>query len=211
MKISITIMAHPKRKLQAETLLNTLKQYQFVATSITWDQINNEWHTGERSLRAGIGVGADWHIVIQDDAILPDDFYNLVENAIKYVPSRSLISFYTGKVRPLASRIEAAVNKAKYCRWLRGFMLFWGVAIAIPVDHIEPMLEYANQRQEPYDSRIGIFYQRNMLPVWYTMPSLVDHDDYIGSLLAHGQTPEPRVAHNFVNGPVVWNRDHVDI
>jgi len=211
MKISITIMAHPKRRQQASRLLAKLSNYPFIQCYITWDEQNDEWHTGERAIRSGVAAGADWHIVLQDDAILSDNFYTNVENALTYVPSKSLVSFYTGQARPLKERVAAAVAKAKYASWLRHYILFWGVCVAIPTDHIEAMLEFCENRREQYDTRLGIFYQENRLPVWYTMPSLVDHDDDLGSLLNHGQDAERRIAHNFVSGPVTWNRDQIDI
>lgn len=204
-------MAHPKRRQQANRLLAQLANYPFIQCYITWDEQNNEWHTGERALRSGIAAGADWHIVIQDDAILSEDFYTNVEKALTYVPTKTLVSFYTGKVRPYGDRVATAVAKTKYASWLRFHLLLWGVCIAVPTDHIVHMLEYCEDRQEQYDTRIGIFYQRNMLPIYYTMPSLVDHDDDLGSLLNHGQTEERRVAHNFVSGPVNWNRHVIDI
>ena len=211
MQTSLSIMAHPKRRSEALALEEKLQKYQFKELNITWDKKNNEWDTGERALRAGIKAGCDWHLVLQDDAIIPDDFYKHVSNAIKFVPTKSLISLYTGKARPLKKRITVAVSKSRYCSWLKSDLLFWGVGIIIPTSHIEPMLEYAETRTEQYDTRIGIFYQRNMLPVYYTMPSLVDHDDNLGSLLNHGQAPERRVAHKFIDGPISWNKDVVDI
>lgn len=210
MEISVAIMAHPRRKKQAQALLDQLSQYTFCDISIIWDKTNTEWDTGERALRYGIRKG-DWHIVVQDDAILSPDFYNNVVGAIKAVPMKTLISLYTGTARPFGARVKAAVDKAYYATWLRHYMLFWGVGILIPSDHIEPMLEFVSDRHELYDTRIGIFYQRNMLPVYYTMPSLVDHDDDLGSLLDHGSAPEPRVAHKLATGPVQWNRDVIDI
>src|SRR5690606_35221874 len=114
---------------------------------------------------------------------LTPDFYENVANAIGIVPTKSLVSLYTGTGRPLPKRIKKAVDKAYHASWLKHYLLFWGVGIAIPTDHIEPMLDFVSDREEQYDARIGIFYQRNMLPVYYTMPSLVDHDDVIESLL----------------------------
>lgn len=210
MDISVTIMAHPNRKAQAEALLDQLRQYPFCDISITWDELNNEWHTGERALRAGINKG-EWHIVVQDDAILSPCFYDNVIGAIKHVPIKTLISLYVGTARPFGDRVKKAVDKAYYATWLRHMLLLWGVGIIIPSDHIEPMLEFIAGRDELYDTRIGIFYQRNRLPVYYTMPSLVDHDDHIGSLLDHGQGPEPRIAHRLANGLISWNRDVIDI
>lgn len=211
MTISATVMAHPKRKVQAEKLYRTLKKYPFVNVSITYDEINDEWHTGERALLDGVGK-ADWHVIVQDDAILADKFYEHIVNAITYVPERTLISLYTGTLRPYGERVKAAVEKATYCAWLRSHLLYWGVGIVVPTWHIEHIVEMCKGREEQYDVRIGTFYQTNMLPVWYTNPSLVDHDDDLGSLLGHGQAPGRREAHRFAGSePISWNRDFIVI
>jgi len=73
------------------------------------------------------------------------------------------------------------------------------------------MIEFVVDRTEPYDTRIGIFYQRNRLPVYYTMPSLVDHDDDLDSLLDHGKAKGARVAHRLATGLVAWNKQVIDI
>lgn len=214
--ITATVMAHPKRKAQAERLAIELKKYSFMDVSITYDNNNDEWTTGERSLRRGIGRG-EWHLVIQDDALLTPNFYENIEGAIAFVPDRVMISLYVGTSRPFPARVKAAVDKAYHATWLKHYLLFWGVGILIPSDHIEPMLEFCADPQyadTPYDARLGIFYQRNMLPVYYTMPSLVDHDDDLGTLIAgHGRdiSPERRVAHRLATGPVRWNRHSIDI
>ncbi len=210
MKITVTVMAHPRRKKEAEGLLKQLQQYPFYDAYITWDEQNNEWHTGARALRSGVGKG-DWHVVIQDDAILTPEFYTNLEGAIKAAPLKTLISLYTGKARPFPKRIKHAVDKAYHATWLQYWLLLWGVAIALPADHIEPMLEFIADREEDYDIRIGIFYQRNRIPIYYTMPSLVDHDDDMGSLLGHGTAPGARVAHRLATGVVTWNDKVIDI
>lgn len=213
MNISVTVMAHSRRRKQAEELYAKLTTYPFTECTITWDERDNEWHTGERALRWGVSVGADWHIVLQDDAIIPDNFFTHIANAIQHVPARTLISLYTGTARPLGKRVSLAVDKVKSSNfsWIKHYMLLWGVGIIIPTAHIEPMLEFAAGRREPYDTRIGIFYQRNILPVFYCNPSLVDHDDDLGSLLGHGNAPHPRVAHNFISGEPKWNGNFADL
>lgn len=214
MNISLTIMAHEGRRKRAETMLEKLSKHPFSSCYITWDQVNEEWHTGERALRSGIDAGANWHCVLQDDAIVPDDFYTHLTNAINNVPTRSLISLYTGQSRPFPKRVATAVDRAKGCSFLQFYMLLWGVGIVLPTTHIEPLLEECETRQEPYDTRIGIWYLRNMLPVFYTNPSLVDHDDDLGSLLDHGKAPGRRVAHNYIGNledPPRWNNKAVSI
>jgi hypothetical protein len=211
MQISVTVMAVPARKLQAEYLAAILRYYPFSDVSVTYDQIaagthESEWNNGANALRAGLGKG-DWHVVIQDDAILTPNLYENIEGAIKNCPGgKALISLYTGKARPFPIRITEAVKKAYHATWLRHYLLIWGVGIVIPTSHIEPMIEFVDDRTEPYDTRIGIFYQRNRLPVYYTMPCLVDHDDELGTAIpGHGTKPGARVAHRLATGPVIWN------
>lgn len=205
MRISLSIMAHPKRKAAAEALYAELKQYKFSDVHIIWDELNDEWHTGKRALSGGMLLASDWHVVIQDDAILSPNFYDNIKNAITALGQKSLISLYTGTSRPLGQRVKAAVEKASDGEWLQHHQLFWGVGIAIPSDHIEPMLEFVEDIELQYDNKIGEFYCQNGLPVFYCIPSLVDHDDAVGSLLGHGQSPEPRVAHKLATGPVRWS------
>lgn len=207
MKISATVMAHPKRKEQARALLEQLQQYPFTECSITWDRDNVEWHTGKRALQAGLD-GADWHIVIQDDAILTPYFYQNLENAIKGLPQRSLFSLYTGTARPLADRVKKAVENSPDGSWLQFRQLLWGVGIAIPADHIQPMLEFVEDIELQYDNKVGEFYCRQGMPVYYCLPSLVDHDDDLGSLIpGHGVLPGRRVAHRLANRHIAWTSE----
>lgn len=215
MKISVTVMAHPARKKQAENLRAVLSNYPFSDVSVTYDQVaagthDSEWNNGVESLRAGLGKG-DWHCVIQDDAILSPNLYENIEGAINNVPSKTLISLYTGKPRPMGKRVEIAVSKVVDETWLSYWLLMWGVGILIPTSHIEPLIDFVSDRTEPYDTRIGIFYQRNRLLVYYTMPSLVDHDDDLDSLLEHGKAKGARVAHRLATGLVQWNKQVIEI
>lgn len=206
MKITVAIMAHPKRQAAAEALYKKVTQYPFADAQIIYDEKNEEWDTGERSMRYGIGKG-DWHLVIQDDAIITPDFYANIEGAIAAVPTKVAMSLYTGKVRPLADRVRMAVEQAPDGSFLQHYMMMWGVGILLPSWHIEPMLEFINEpkySETPYDQRIGVFYQRNRLPIYYTIPSLVDHDDDLGSLIGNDRTVERRVAHRRSGGLVSW-------
>lgn len=217
--ISVTIMAHPKRRKQAEKLLVQLAGQGFIMRYITWDQNNNEWDTGSRALAAGIGSGSDYHVVLQDDAILCPNFYDNVVAALAALPQRSLVSFYTGTGRPLPDRVTNAVKRAPNGSWLQFQTLLWGVGIAVPTAHIADLLEFVADRTEVYDTRIGYAYSRQALPVYYTNPSLVDHDDDIGSLLkqsalvpASEYEKTPRRAHNFIGDrQIAWTGQTTDI
>lgn len=217
MKLSVAIMAHPNRREAAEELERQLRAMPFDWVSIVYatkfddTPHENEWDTGAKSLSYGIGKGS-WHLVIQDDAILTSYFFENVVAAITSVPSKSLISLYTGQARPFPRKVQVAVDKAADGDWLRYWILLWGVGIVLPSDHIEPLLEFVEDREEPYDTRIGMFYQRNMLPVYYTMPSLVDHGDGGKSLLpGHGILPGQRVAHRPATERVEFSDTIIDM
>lgn len=216
MKISAAVMAHPKRRAAAEKLATQLRQYPFVSVNVIYDSEDaasheHEWDNGTRCLMDGVGR-ADWHMVVQDDAILSPGLYDNLCGAIATVPQKSLISLYTGTSRPLGKRVKVAVDKVVDETWLQYWLLMWGVGILLPSTHIEPLIDFVADRTEPYDTRIGIFYQRNRLPVYYTMPSLVNHDDDMGTLLpGHGTEPGARVAHRFATGPVRWNGQVINI
>jgi len=212
MNITVTVMAHPKRKAAAESLALQLKHYPFTDVSITWDEKNEEWDTGSRALRRGVHR-SEWHVVLQDDALLTPDFYENLVGAIQAVPSKVLISLYVGTTKPMPERVLEAVEKARYASWLKSNMLLWGVGIALPSDHIEPLLDFVSDPMfcdTVYDTRVGMFYQRNMLPVYYTMPSLVDHDDDLGSIIGT-DAKAPRRAHRVATGRVNWNYAEVPI
>lgn len=215
MNISVAVMATHSRQIQAEYLCSILKYYPFTNVSVIYDEVadgthESEWNNGKNALLDGLGRG-DWHVVIQDDAILTPFFYENIVGAIQNVPTKSLISLYTGKARPLGKRVSLAVSKARDETWLQYWLLMWGVGIVIPTGQIKPMLEFVEGREEPYDTRIGIAYQRNRLPIYYTMPSLVDHDDDLDSLLDHGKAPGSRVAHRLATGLVQWNNKVINI
>jgi len=79
--------------------------------------------------------------------------------------------------------------------------------VLLPTSQIEPMLEFVEDIELQYDNKIGEFYNLNNLPVYYCQPSLVDHNDDMGSLLAnHGKAvnDDARVAHRLATGLVDW-------
>lgn len=209
MRITCSIMAHPSRHEAAQALYNQLHAMPFMMVQIVYDRQNDEWDTGKRSLQAGAGWG-DWHLVIQDDAILTPDFYANLEGAIAAVPEKVLISLYTGTVKPMPERIKAAVDKAYFANWLRSNLLYWGVAFVLPSEHIKPLLEFVEDVDQLYDTRVGYFYNANMLPIYYTAPSLVDHDDDMASIVGTDATA-PRRAHTLATGRIRWNDQVIDI
>lgn len=211
MIISVAIMAHHSREERANELKESLLHQGFCHVDLCIDRSEvpsrkNEWVNGAKSLASH--CRSEWHIVIQDDAIISNNFRKNVVTAIKNIPSRSIISLYTGRVRPFSTLVQNAVDEAERtgANWLLSSTLHWGVGIVIPTNYIDTLLEFTRDRNEEYDRRIGEYFFAGNAPVYYTYPSLVDHDDSLGSILGNGYNRLPRVAHRYEPGFIEhWN------
>jgi hypothetical protein len=76
------------------------------------------------------------------------------------------------------------------------------------------MLDFVENIDLEYDLKVGEFYSRNALTVYYTVPSLVDHNDDMDTLIdGHGRdvSPEPRKAHRLATGIVQWTNQKAPI
>lgn len=213
MKLSASIMAHPVRKEYAEELQRTLDRPIEIIYDTNPAPSRNpmqRWATGRRAWEAH-DPEADWHMVIQDDALACKDLIAGLEKALKVLGPEGLVSAYTGTGRPDQLHVRRALMhaNAKGHSWISTRSLCWGVAIIVPVHTIHDMLAWCSEpgrMHMTYDMRIGRYY-RDVLKwrSWYTVPSLVDHRD-IPSLVGHG---DGRVAHNMHNGSALdidWTR-----
>jgi len=200
-KLSAVIMAHPVRQAEAEELQASLDR----PVDIVYDENpvpsadpKQRWATGRRAWEAH-DPSADWHMVIQDDAIAAPDLLAGLEKALDQLGTDGLMSAYTGTGRPNQRNIKRALLHAedKAHSWISTRSLCWGVAIIAPVHTIPGMLQWcsrpARSTRWNYDLSLGRYY-RDVLRwrTWYTVPSLVDHRDG-ESLVGHGGTQ--RTAH----------------
>lgn len=214
MKISIAIMAHPKREPEAVVLLDRLKKMPFCQAQIIYDTDNNEWETGVRCWLEQ-DQSSVYSIVIQDDAIIDQYFYKNLLQAINTVPKDSMISFYTGKVRPWATKVSRAVAQAEaeQASWLAHPFLFWGVCVAMPTKIVPTVInEVVKFNQLQYDFRLGKYFKDRNIDVYYTHPSIVDHNANMPSLTGHDKpNRQPRVAHKYTGGAHKFNSKAVQI
>lgn len=204
MKISVAIMTHSERRDHAKALKSQLDKMWFQSVEIIYDTGDGEWETGKRAMQNGVGKG-DWHVVLQDDAIISDVFYENLYSALKAVPERNLVSLYLGRVKPYAYDVIKAFRRATAlkCSWISSNSLYWGVGVVIPTEDIEPMLRVAQQYPRFwYDRRVGQYYFASKKKVYYTTISLVDHNYKLPSLIGH-DTRQPRVCHRFAGNELV--------
>ena len=180
-KVSFTVMAHPKRREWAEQIAAD------IGCDITWDQRNDRHDTGLRAIKAH-DVGADYHVVVQDDVVLPADFAESVREALRWVPGEP-VSFYYGGKGSAHSKHVAAWSEASRagCSWLARKGPIWGPAIAYPRANIAELIDYFKSSDvQNYDRRVMKFYQSVGSLCWYSLPSLVEHrQDDNPSLCGH--------------------------
>ncbi len=216
MKISAAIMAHPARGDAVAELSAILD------APIIWDDEgppsgsgDRVWRTARRVWQAGIEGGADYHVLIQDDAIPCDDFLPALATALDHVSHLALVSPYLGRGSRIPLRWGQMARRADDigASWVRSLKLMWGVCLAAPVSVLPEMIEWCDRKAGmPDDMRVGRWFERAGLEVWYTWPSLVDHDSGTPSLTKHRAADRVAARHHQGSaldldwsGPVVFD------
>lgn len=183
MKVSASIMAHPDRGAEVDTLRRSLGTSHGV-TPVAWDDEGPPSGNGDRVWRTArrgwelADPGADWHVLMQDDAKPCADFLTGLERALTFVPQEAVVSPYLGTGRNVPIRWEAMARAADTAgaHWVRSSKLMWGVCIVLPVALIPEMIRYADRRHGvPDDMRVAGWAEKTGRPVWYPWPSLIDH------------------------------------
>lgn len=198
----IAIVAHTARAEQAEQLK--------VDVNADWLSIDNgdlgvegnhrrcwEWLTQHN--------GADWLVVLEDDAIPIADFTTQLDQCLAEAPT-DVVSLYLGTARPvwyqpmgqpsarkLQPILRDAVARAEVqgTSYITAPQLFHGVAVAIKSHLVPSMLDLTADSTRPIDYRISDWCEHEGIRVSYPQPSLVDHED--GPSVAIHADREPRL------------------
>lgn len=181
MKLSAAIMAHPARSGEVDELLASLDR----PVPVHWDEddgppsgkADRVW-ANARAAWLMADPDADWHAVIQDDAVPCPDFLAGLERALAYVPPDAVVSPYLGTGRTVPIRWEALARAADTAgaSWVRTQKLMWGVCIVLPVGMITEMIQRADRRPGiPDDMRVAGWAEKTGREVWYTWPSMINH------------------------------------
>lgn len=182
-KLSVAIMAHPAREAAVTRLVERLGG----GVPVVWDEKRCRIDTGIRSLLAH-DPGSTHHLVLQDDAVVPNDLIAGVMRLLEHPGTRRDVPFclYAGNVGKFVYKFEQAFRKRTYS-WMTMDGLNWGVAVILPTLDIEPLVNFMLTRGEPnYDLRMSRYYESRRVKVWYPVPSLVDHDAGPSLICGHG-------------------------
>lgn len=148
-----------------------------VGGEIVWARGDSPIGTGRRAWAAHDSL-ADWHVVLQDDAIACGDFHERLHDVLRAASGAGPVSLYLGTGRPRQSATRDAIRAAQPGdAFIEMPWLCWGVGIALPVAHIAAMLIESEHSSMPYDFRISQVYEARRVPTQYAWPSLVDHRD----------------------------------
>lgn len=200
MRVSASIMAHPDREPMVAEILAALDR----PAPVAWDAEGPPSGKGDRVWRTARSAwemfdpGADFHVLIQDDALVCRDYLAGLERALVHVPECALVSTYLGKGRNVPVRWNRMAEKAQATgsSWVRSYTLMWGVSVVVPTVMIPKMIEWCDRKAGmPDDMRVGRWFQRQKIDTWYTWPSLVDHRP-APSLTKHRQVERVAVHHH---------------
>jgi hypothetical protein len=171
LKVSVSIMAHEKRREWVPLLQEKLGQ----ECPVAWERGYGRWDTGRRAWELR-DPQATHHLVLQDDVILSRELLPALLKILEVVPEEP-ISLFARTARRWDPLIRHCQRFSNQTRWLVLKRLNWGPAILLPVSDIEPMLAWVEEHchMPHYDVRLAYWYLHQGRPVWYTMPSLVDH------------------------------------
>lgn len=192
--LSISVMAHPSREKFFPYLKESLGDVPF---SIDHDS-EGVWPNAKKAWSM-FDPGAAYHVVIQDDALVCEDFVKHAEEAIikacEVVPDHlPPISFYFGN-RGTLKGIARDGMKDGYCFMPR---TPWAVAICLPTELIPEMLAFTENLAVPQDDvRIGQYIRSKGMKVYFPLPSLIDHRTGEESLV--GDEGMNRKAFAFIN------------
>lgn len=183
-KLSITVMAHPSRAQFFPYLTEKLENPTFCI-----DQ-NNNIIENSRASWLKHDPQADFHCVIQDDAIIIDNFRERAKAFIEEQEARRVregrplqgYNFFLKQDRhgtPLWPKDGVYTDKVT-----RG-----GVAICLPVKCIPAMLaEFDRQRSRHDDDRISEYVKRAGMRIIFPVPSLIGHRGDIPSVAGNTQS-----------------------
>lgn len=165
MKLSISVMAHPEREMYFDYLKKMLGDVPFAIDTGCGllENCKNAWKLHDPT--------ADYHLVIQDDAVICENFR---ERALEFLAKaqNSPVSFIYINPIPFIKNAKEIYERG----YIRQPGLSGGVALCLPVRLIKRMLEHYDTLKLPHDDhRIGNFLITNGIQIYSPIPSLVDH------------------------------------
>jgi len=149
--------------------------------------MRSPWRTYRHALET-TPPDATHRLVIQDDVQVCPGFVEAARRAIAAQPDQ-LVSFYVGGYpREGANAVYAACDRDEHWATLPRGWICPALALAWPVEFIEPFLAYVDRQNWPErfradDEIIARWLRVTQRAVLATVPSLAEHPDDVASLI----------------------------
>lgn len=115
---------------------------------------------------------AEWHIVLQDDSLICQDFYKKLDEVFEKIGERDyIVAFYAGG--RYRNKIANALRRGH--DYLIESVILNENALCMRTKHIQAMVDYCDMREANSDRFIQTFARKNQLLVYSPLPSLIDH------------------------------------
>lgn len=183
-------MAHPRRKEWAEALAQEL------GCPIAWDDDSKVWSTRKKALLLA-PEDSDFHVVIQDDAILCDNFKDKAEEFIGEHKDNAVQLYFGNKGKEDQNEIAQAYENG----YLKRRFLSWGVAVGTPTAWIPEMIRFGDGYPAwQDDTKIKYFLAHKGYQTVFPIPCLVDHRRMRENPTLTGCADSDRHSLHFVDG-----------
>lgn len=209
--LSITVTHHPSRAEWLAELLEDLGPFGKTARVCSDPGKSGSWPTTKRSW-SDIPEDADYHMVIEDDVVVCKDFVVGMKRAIRHRPA-AIIAPYSAQWGTLAQEAYAAGRS-----WVQIPGKMSGQCICMPAVWARRFIPWHESWLPPYedtdfwvkkhgcvteyrrkaawcnwsDWRVRMFAKTFKLPIWFTVPSLVDHRGFDSGVNPGGNAPTKR-------------------
>ena len=153
-RISFAVVNHPDRKEWGRDLAAELLKVG--PTEVAYDERLEGAEANHIRALAAAAPGAEWHMVVEDDAVLSSRFGELLPEALEAYPDH-IVSAYTGQLFP-RHRQDDFIRAASMGVDLVADYVAHGVANAYPADIIEPLTDWIDPGGIPVRSeerRVG--------------------------------------------------------
>lgn len=115
---------------------------------------------------------AEWHLVVQDDSIVCDDFRKRAEAILNEIGDKDcVVAFYVGDL--LKPNIDKAIKNGE--NHIAHRRIINEVALCMRTKHIKRMVRFCDAKKAKNDRHIETYCRMNNVPIHYPIPSLIDH------------------------------------
>lgn len=203
-------IAHTDRDAKRRMWIREIEDRLCFPAAVVKDLERNLWRTNKAAIWAFANPknrGTTHHLWLQDDMMPCPNFRSLLCGAVEARPD-AVISLFTMR----ATAVAEAANRG--VAWIETPDAAWGGTVVAPVDLWRDFLAWEHQNVRPdfksADRRVSLWALARGIPIYVTVPSLLEHVGAADSLIGHSMTN--RTAAFLSDGsPVDWNTDAVKV